>query len=684
MTWWAALQSGEYSTIASGLAAATGLAGLGVLAAVVTPRRARPAVVGVCTAAVGVAGVTVGVAAMLGERFAASIPSLLPLAGVHLAVDALGGLFVAVAGGVIAIAALYGIGYAGHGHGPSGRGVQAVLPVFAWALLLVPCAASVSTFLVLWELVAVTSLLLVVAEHRQRAEVAEAGWWYAVMTQLGFVSILLGLTTYAAAAGGETFAALRAAHLSPTSAGLVFVLVLAGFGSKAGLVPLHVWLPRAHPEAPSHVSAMLSAAMVNLGVYGVLRVGLDLLGGGARWWWLLVLAVGGISALYGILQAAVATDLKRLLAYSTVENLGLVFVGIGAAGILQTSHAPTLAALALAAALLHVVNHAGFKTLLFGAAGSVLRATGTRDLDALGGLRARMPATTVLFAVGALGAAALPPGNGFVSEWLLLQSLVRAVPAGGVVTAVAMPLAVAVVALTAGLAVATFVKALGVGFFARPRSGGASEAAESPPSMVAAMGLAALACLGLALAPAALGPALSRAVAATMHEPAPVLGGDLTLRLAGISSTLSPALIAAALLATVVATALVARLVRVRVRRRRAVALWDCGAGPPTVRMQYTATSFAEPLQRVFDDVLAPQVDVDVTPYAESRYLVERVAYQRRVPDRIEYRLYQPVIAAGRRLSRLGPVLANGSVHRYLGYGFMGVVGLLVVLAVIP
>ena len=186
---------------------------------------------------------------------------------------------------------------------------------------------------------------------------------------------------------------------------------------------------------------MLSAAMVNLGVYGVIRVGFDLLGGGSRWWWLLVLTLGPASALYGILQAAVAADLKRLLAYSTVENMGLVFLGLGAAGIFHTSGAPALAALALAAALLHVLNHAGFKALLFTAAGSVLRATGTRDLDALGGLRSRMPATTILFAVGALGAAALPPGNGFVSEWLLLQSLVHALPAGGVVTAVALPLA---------------------------------------------------------------------------------------------------------------------------------------------------------------------------------------------------------------------------------------------------
>ncbi len=682
------------NVIASGLAGACGLAGLGVLAAVVSPRRARPGLVGAATAGIGVAGLLAGVAALRGQSGQARLPGLLPLAGVQIGVDPLGGWFIAVTGAVVATAAIYGVGYAGHrhghsrghGHGPGGRGVQAALPVFAAALLLVPAAASVSTLLVLWELMAVTSLVLVMAEHRLRPAVAEAGRWYAVLTHLGFVAILLGLVLYAAHAGSDSFADLRAARLSPGVRGAVFVLVFAGFGSKAGLVPLHVWLPRAHAEAPSPVSAMLSAAMVNLGVYGVIRVGLDLLGGGSRWWWLLVLTLGAVSALYGILQATVAADLKRLLAYSTVENMGLVFLGVGAAGIFHTSAAPSLAALAMAAALLHVLNHAGFKALLFTAAGSVLRATGSRDLDALGGLRARMPATTVLFAVGALGAAALPPGNGFVSEWLLLQSLVHALPAGGpaggVVTAVAMPLAVAVVALTAGLAVATFVKALGVGFFARPRSDAAAAATESPPAMLAAMGLLAAACVALALAPTALGPALSRAVGTATHTPTDPVRGGVSLHLAGIASTMSPLLIAVALAVAVAAVTVLVRLVTVRVTRRRAVALWDCGAGPPTARMQYTATSFAEPLQRVFDDVLAPETDVDVTPHAESAYLVARVAYQARVPDRVEHALYAPVIAAARRLGRLGPVLANGSVHRYLAYGFFGVTGLLLVLAV--
>ncbi|MEU1629180.1 proton-conducting transporter membrane subunit [Streptomyces sp. NPDC020096] len=671
------------NAVGSALAAAAGLAGAGAAAGVVVPERARSAVVGVCTAGVGAAGLVAGVAGLNGMRWSAYLPGLLPLAGVHFQVDALSGLFMAVAGGVILAVAVYGIGYAA-GHGLSSRGAQAVFPVFAASLVLVPAASSVSSFLVLWELMAVTSLLLVLAEHRQRAEVRSAGVWYAVMTHLSLVLLLIGLVLYAAEAGGETFSALRAGApgMSPTVKGVVFVLVMVAFASKAGMVPLHAWLPRAHPEAPSHVSALMSAAMVNLGAYGIVRVGLDLLGGGSRWWWLLTLAIGGVSAVYGVLQAAMASDVKRLLAYSTSENLGLVLVGVGAAGMFATAGNRGLAALALAAALLHVVNHSAFKALLFSAAGSVLRATGLRDLDKLGGLRARMPVTAGLFAVAALGAVALPPGNGFVSEWLLLQALIHGLVVPGTVIAVALPLAVAAVALSAGLAAAAFVKALGVGFFARPRSSGAAEASESPPMMLAGMGLLAAACAGLALVPGVLASGLSRATAAAgLAGGHPLVGGRLGERLSRISTELAPLWIVAALVVGVVAAAGCLRVMRRR-RRREQARLWDCGGGAPTARMAYTATSFAEPLQRVFDDVLAPEQDVDVTPVRESAYLVERVRFSRRVPDRIEHRLYGPVLAVLARAGEWARRLAAGSVHRYLGYGFFGLVALLLVLAV--
>lgn len=653
------------------------------LAALVTPARARPLVAGLGTACAGAAGVASGVAALLGERWALWLPDLLPLAGVRLLLDPLGGVFVAVTGAVTVCAAVYGIGYArpAHGHALDNRVVQAALPLFAGSMLLVPAAAGVSTFLLAWELMALTSLVLVVAEHKSRAEVASAGVWYAVMTHLGFAVVLAGLALFAAGAGGESFEQLRAAELSPAVRNVVFLATLAGFAAKAGIVPLHVWLPRAHPEAPSHVSALMSAAMVNMGVYGIVRVGLDLLGGGPQWWWLVVLGLGAVSALYGILQAVVSADLKRLLGYSTTENMGLVLVGVGSAGFFAASGTPLLAGLALTAALLHVVNHAGFKTLLFLGAGSVLRATGTRDLDALGGLRTRMPYTTVLFAIGALCASALPPGNAFVSEWLLLQSLIHALPSSGVVGTVTMPLAVGVVALSAGLAVATFVKAFGIGFLARARSPQAERAVESPAPMLAGMGVAAACCALLALVPALVLPALTASVATVLPGVRPV-SGLVTLRLTGVLGAISPLLIAVALVAAVVSVLAVLRLVATR-RARRAARLWDCGAGPMSPRMEYTATSFAEPLQRVFDNVLAPESDVDVTPMKESAYLVERVEFHARVPDRVERRLYDPVLAAFAGLGRLATGLATGSVHRYLAYGFYALIGVLIVLAVI-
>ncbi|MGW3264364.1 proton-conducting transporter transmembrane domain-containing protein [Streptomyces sp. NPDC001056] len=673
------------NVIPAALTTATALGGAGALAGVVLPYRPRVVAVGALTAGAGVSGAAAGVAALGGGRWAAVFPGLLPLTGTRVAVDALAGLFMAVAGAVVAAVGVYGIGYAaGHGPGALGsRTAQAVLPLFALSLVLVPVAASVSTFLVLWELMALGSLSLVLAEHAERPTVRQAGVRYAVMTHLGLVLLLAGFALFAAKAHGETFTALRTgAHLlSPAARGLVFAPVATAFVSKAGAVPLHAWLPRAHPEAPSPVSALMSAAMAGLGVYGLVRTGLDLLGGGPAWWWLGLLALGGLSAVHGILQAAMASDLKRLLAYSTVENMGLVLVGVGACGLFAADGDRPLAALALAAALLHLVNHAAFKSLLFCAAGSVLRATGLRDLDRLGGLRSRMPVTAAFFAVAALGAVALPPGNGFTGEWLLLQSLMHGIKVPGVAVAVVLPLSVALIALSAGIAAAVFVKALGVAFFARPRDERAAAAREAPPPMLAGMALLAVGTVALAVAPGLLGDGLDRAVEAVrLPGTGAVTGGGLGVRLTGVSASLSPLWVAAALTAALV---LATGLPRLRGRRRRVGArLWDCGGGAPTPRMAYTATSFAEPLQRVFDDVLAPEQDVDVTPVRESTYLVERVRFRHRVPDRIEHRLYEPVSAGLAGIGRAARRLAGGSVHVYLGYGFAGLVVLLSVLAV--
>lgn len=561
---------------------------------------AAPTAGGVVTSGVGVAGVGVGLLGMFGPVRVVHVGWLLPLSGVHIELDRLGGFFMALTGAVAAPVGCYLIGYVRREH--LGRVPMAVVPLFVAAMLLVPAAGSVTTFLLAWELMAIASLILVLSEHA-RPQVRSAGLWYAVMTQLGFIAILVGLVVLAAAGGSDRFAGLGAVCDGVRAA--VFMLTLVGFGSKAGLVPLHAWLPRAHPEAPSPVSALMSAAMVNLGIYGIVRFDLQLLGPGPRWWGLALLAVGGTSALYGVLQASVAADLKRLLAYSTTENMGLITLALGAATLFADTGAYGPASIAAAAAMLHMIAHAAFKSLAFMAAGSVLAATGLRDLDLLGGLARRMPATTVFFGVAALGACGLPLGAGFVSEWLLVQSLIHAAHGHD-----------PIVALTTPLPAAQAVKFTGLG---------------------------------------------------------------AVVRLPAMSGSIAPGVIAAAVLAAALAVAVLARW---RFRRRPAPArlpLWACGAADLTVRMQYTATSFAEPLQRVFGDVLRPDTDIEVTHTAESRYMAERITYRTAVADAIEQRLYTPVVGAVAAMAELLRRAHTGSVHRYLAYGALGVLIVLVV-----
>jgi formate hydrogenlyase subunit 3/multisubunit Na+/H+ antiporter MnhD subunit len=683
------------------LAAIAALAG--AAAGALAPLRVRPVCVGGATALTGLGGLLAGAAALTGRQWSARWPGILPFGETVLRVDALSGAFLVIVGAVAIAAGVYSIGYtapggrhvtdtehidnnADHhvGTGAASRTAQLTLPLFVAAMLAVPLADSVSTLLLAWELMALTSLVLVLAEHRLRRSVGEAGLWYAAMTHAGFAVILGALAVFAGQAGDETFAALRAHAdaMSPETRSLIFVLALIGFGSKAGAVPLHVWLPRAHPEAPSHVSALMSAAMVKLGIYGLIRVWFDLLGGGPRWWGAVVLAVGALSALYGVLQASVCPDLKKLLGYSTTENIGLILVGLGAAGILAAEGNRPVAGLLVAAAVLHCVNHATFKTLLFLGAGSVLRATGERNLDRLGGLAARMPATTALVAVGAFAAASLPPSNGFVSEWLLLRGLIHSFEGGTptVLVAVAMPLAVAVVALTAGLAVVTFVKVFGVGFLARPRSGAADTATESPLAMHFGMGLAAAGSVTLGVLAVGASHPLTRVVDVlpSVRAGAPLRRDGIGLELAGISGSMSPLVVLIGLVMAAVVTAAGARALGRR-HVRRPAPLWACGGAPPSARMEYTATSFAEPLTRVFDDVLGPETDIRITPHAESRYLIESAQYRQRVTDRIEARLYPPLLTGARRWGELARSLVNGSVHRYLALGFLGLLGVLVI-----
>ncbi len=661
--------------VQAGLLAQVASTCLALAAAALVGPRHRARLAGAAVVASGIAGAVTGALALGGGRGAVTLPVSLPFDPVVLAPDRLGGFFMIVAGAVGAVAALYGIGYV-QGAAAS-RTSWSAMAVFVLALQLVPAADDAVSFLLLWELMAVSSTVLLLADHARRAAVRSAALWYAVMTHLSFLLLLLGFAVLAAAGGGTGFGSMATVSSVSTPASAAFVLLILGFACKAGIVPLHVWLPRAHPEAPSHVSALMSAAMVKMGVYGALLVSVRLMPGGPVWWGLLLIALGGVSAVYGILQASVATDLKRMLAYSTSENVGLMFLALGTGLLLRSYGIGGPADAAIAACLLLVAGHAAFKTTLFLGAGSILHATGERDLDRLGGLAARMPVTSMAFGVGALGAAALPVTSGFVAEWALLQSLIHGANTQNRLVSVVMPIAVAVVALTAGLALLAFVKAYGIAFLARPRGEGAASAHESGPAMRVAMVAAAASVIALGLVPGPLVTAAGAAAGLSRVGSVGWWGIDLS----GIGALLDPlalTTVAAALLVPVLLVSV--RLAR-RLPRRRVALPWGGGGVRLSPRMQYTATSYAEPLSRVFDDALRPERDVLVTHSAESRYLVERVQFRQYLDDIVETTVYQPGIALMDRIGLAARRLQNGSIHRYLGYSFFALVAILIVVS---
>jgi hydrogenase-4 component B len=670
------------TAIGAGLLAQMLLAAGAVIAAHAVGGPWRSRVSGIMCALVSAAGVATGIAAMAGARGGLEIPVALPGDPLTLAPDRLGGLFMVVVSGVGILVSLYGMGSA---RGPeASRTSWAALAVFLVGMQLVPAAADAVSFLLIWEMMTLGSAVLLVADHAVRRSIASAAVWYLAMSQLSFLFILGGFAVLSADAGGTGFASLATVAPGSWAANLGFVLLILGFAGKAELVPMHVWIPRVLPEAPSHVAAAMSGAMVKIGVYGALVVCVRLLPGGPPWWGVLIMLLGGASALYGILQASVSSNLKVLLAYSTTENMGLVFLGLGAAVLLRGYGATAAADAALVASLMLAVSHAAFKSTLFLGAGAISRATGEMNLDRLGGLGARMPWTAATFGAASLGAAALPVTSGFVAEWMLLQALIHGARLDGkvisVAASVAMPLAVAAIALTAGLALLTFVKAFGIAFLARPRRGAASDAREVPPLLRVSLVVGAIAVLALGLLPGPLAAAIASAVGpgVTPGVRSIGLGG---VDLPGIGVVLDP--ITLTVLAALVAIpVLVTIVISARRHPQRLSPLpWGGGGSRARPRMQYTATSYAEPLVRVFDDVLKPSRDVQVTHVAESRYLVERVQVEQRVSDIVETRLYRPVLNLAQRFGVVARHAQNGSIHRYLSYSFFALLVVLIVVS---
>jgi len=590
---------------------------------------------------------------------------LQPLGGVALRVDSLGAFFLLIIGFTGLPASLFAIGYLKHLDGRMrSRATHALFNIFLASMCLVTCADNGGTFLFVWEVMAVASYLLVISDPEQ-ADAPTAGLWYAVMTHAGFLALLAAFIILAQGGSWE-FPVLHNAStlLSPGARGAVFVLMAAAFGSKAGLVPLHVWLPRAHPAAPSHVSALMSAAMVNLGVYGLVRLVFDLLPPGPPWWGGLLLGIGVITALTGVLYSVAETHLKRVLAYSTVENLGLVFIGLGFALLMRGYGYGALASMGLVAALLHTLNHAAFKCLLFLAAGSVVHGTHNVSMEMFGGLIKRMPATAMLSLLGTLALAGVPPLNGFASEWLTFQVLVAGAQRTAPALAILLPLALAGVALVAGLAALSGVRLFGITFLALPRSTGAQQAKESTRIMVVAMAIPAVACVVLGIAPTSVIPQLSR-IASDLGQPAGPLSAGLALSVPLVTSRMWAAMIAAVAISAGAAAAVAVRMVG-RHRPVRVGAAWNCGRIIQSARSEYTAAAFAEPLKRVFTGFYRPTQEVTIDVHPASRYFVRSIRLRADLAPWMEEVLYGPFVRATRAVSDRMRQLHSGSIHFYL------------------
>lgn len=591
---------------------------------------------------------------------------------VHIHLDYLAAYFLLIIGGVGAVASLYAIGYSRE-YVADGRRYQVMVSMycaFLLSMVLVVASSHVAAFLVVWELMAVTSFFLVNYEHHH-SEVRQASFVYIVMTHVGTAFVMTAFFLLAHKAGSMDFGSLvqAAGSLDPGIKNTVFLCALIGFGTKAGIIPLHIWLPRAHPAAPSHVSALMSGVMLKTAIYGLCRFYLEFLGIGPAWWGVVLLVFAIISAILGVLYALMESDLKRLLAYSSVENLGIILLGMGAGMVFAAKGMGSLAALAWAAALYHVLNHAVFKSLLFMGAGAVLTTAKTKELERLGGLIKKMPYTAIWFLVATAAISALPPLNGFVSEWLTFQSLLYLPLAlHGVLGKVFGALFLALLGLTGGLAAACFVKAFGIAFLGKPRSIQAEQAQEADKPMLVSMAALAGLCVFLGLWPQMIIEVLKQVLAGTNGVNALQAFTDTAWYTAGIRSASGnvslemPVVVMVMIFGAALAWALYRFYGKPRIISGET---WTCGI-VPTARMEYTATGFSKPIRMAFRTILRPQREtvVDSNP---NRYFGRRLSYHVGITD-IFTALYRPINHAIIKAAQLMKGIQAGSVQIYIGY----------------
>jgi hydrogenase-4 component B len=573
--------------------------------------------------------------------------------------------FLMVLGLIAAPVALYSVGYLGHAIEASRTAVVgASFSLLVGAVEVVFVADGVILFLFAWELMTLLTAALVATEHEDQKS-RRAAYLYLIMSHVGTACLAAGFLTLADAAGSMSFEAMLAGgFVSGTTRDVLFALFFLGFGVKAGVIPLHVWLPEAHPAAPTNVSTLMSAVLVTAGIYGLFRVCAFGLGVPDASWALVFMAVGTLSAILGVLYALAQTDLKRLLAYSTIENVGIIVLGLGASMMALAHRSTELAAVAAAASLLHILNHGIFKGLLFLGAGSVAMATGTRQIERFGGLLRRMPWTGVFFLIGSLSISGLPLLNGFPSEWLTFQALLLGFTSTPGMVRLNFPLAGAMLALTSALAAACFVRAFGIAFVALPRSAASADAREAPRSMLVPQALLAALCLVFGLFPGLPLGALERIL---VFLPGLTPWEDMALGGFGMASGLNrfdrvvPGMLGLALVLALAATVILTKW-----RRARRAPTWGCG-GELTARTEYTASAFSRPLMMIFQAIYRPTHEVEALAEA-SPYFPREVRYRAEIEPTFERYFYRPLLRAVLRGANGMKVLQAGSLHAYLAY----------------